>query len=126
MDQIKKINDDRKSEIETLTKSLVELKNVIRKLRNDSLGEKDELIQLRDSKNKYQNDLNKLSEELSLEKKTIANLRKDYDMKIRNFNEDLNNQATKDRDSAQKYTKYADELKIKLSEEQQKNKLYLP
>ena len=123
LDQIKKISDDRESQIETLTKSLVELKNVIRKLRSDSLGEKDELIQLRDSKNKYQNDLNKLSEELNLEKKAIANLRKDYDMKIRNFNEDLNNQATKDRDSAQKYTKYADELKIKLSEEQQKNKL---
>ena len=41
-------------------------------------------------------------------------------MKIRNFNEDLNNQATKDRDSAQKYTKYADELKIKLRKNNKK------
>ena len=44
-------------------------------------------------------------------------------MKLRSFNDDANAAISKERASSQKYSKYADDLKIKLGQEQQKNKI---
>ena len=92
-------------------------------MKNETTDEKAELLQLREAKSNYQHDLTKLSEALADEKRAIQNLRQDYDMKLRSFNDDANAAISKERASSQKYSKYADDLKIKLGQEQQKNKI---
>ena len=57
MASIKQAYDARGDEIKNANKSLVELKNALRNLKNETTDEKAELLQLREASN-YQRDLN--------------------------------------------------------------------
>ena len=51
MESIKQAYDARGDEIKNANKSLVELKNALRNLKNETMDEKAELLQLREAKN---------------------------------------------------------------------------